>query len=454
MKKILLYLCIASLLITNPFVVLAENKDEASVNQNTENSVDSNNTTESETEIDPNLIRDKGILVPTDKGVQQANQVELNKINELEDKPLESLTKSYLLGDYKTGKILEGYNIDEVRPMASTSKLVSIFVVFDKIKDGTIKLDDEITIDHEAGSLTGSTFKLKEGDKTTVNSLIKASLVVSGNDAITALAKHIAGTTDNFVNMMNIKCADLGLKNAHMVNPTGLTNYEIEDYNKMTTREMFVLATELIKFYPEVLTYTNIEKLEDPGRNYIDYNTNPILGIVPEIDGLKTGYTNAAGRCVITTGVKKGVEGKSKDLRLIGITTGSRGDMQRFVSIKKLMTNGFENYSYKAIGNTKEPLRTIEIKDSQDDEIPIYQKEVGYALLNNDDKLKEITEINDNLVAPIEAGSTIGSISYYINDDLIYKSDLIVKDKVFEKGIINKFKRIFEEIFINIEDAA
>ncbi|MBU5668494.1 D-alanyl-D-alanine carboxypeptidase [Peptoniphilus sp. MSJ-1] len=443
MKKLLIYLFALTLLLPNFIFAEEENSD-----------ANADNKVEQVLEVDPNLVRDKGILVPTDKGIQQANQVELNKINELSKLPLESLTKSYLLGDYKSGKILEGYNIDEVRAMASTSKLVSIFVVFDKIKDGTIKLEDEVTIDHEVASLTGSSYKLKEGDKTTVRNLIEAAMVVSGNDAITALAKHVAGTTDNFVKMMNDKCADLGLKNAHMVNPTGLTNYEIEDYNKMTTREMFVLASELLKFYPEILEYTKIEKIEDPARNYIDYNTNPILGIVPEIDGLKTGYTNASGRCVIATGEKKAVDEKTKDMRLIGITMGSRGNFERFVASKRLMQDGFENYSYRAIGNTNEPLRTIEIKNSQDDEIPIYQKELGYALLENDEKLKEIVEIDENLVAPIEAGTSIGKISYYKNDNLIYSSDIIVKDKVFEKGIINKFKRVFEEIFINIEKAA
>ena len=174
-------------------------------------------------------IRDQNILVPTKDGVQKATAEEAGKIEEYEKYSLEELSKSYLLGDYQSGKILEAYNIDEVRPMASTSKLVSIFVVFDKIKDGTISKSDELTIDRESSILGGSTFKLKENDKMTVDDLIKASMVVSGNDAITALAKHISGSVEAFSVLMNKKCKDLGLKNAHMVNPTGLTNYAIED---------------------------------------------------------------------------------------------------------------------------------------------------------------------------------------------------------------------------------
>lgn len=450
MKKLLLYLSIVSILFLSPINVMAENvKTVENTNLNT-----NQNTNQNTKEIDPNTIRNKDFLVPTKEGVQKANQYEADKIKKLEEVPLEGLTKSYLLGDYKSGEILEGYNLDEVRAMASTSKLVSIFVVLDKVSDGSISLKDEVEIDHEVASLTGSTFKLKEGDKVSVEKLIEASMVVSGNDAITALAKYIAGSTDAFVKMMNDKCEELGLKNSLMVNPTGLTNYEITDYNKMTTREMFKLATELLKQHPEILQYTTIEKLEEPERNFIEYSTNPVLGIVPEVDGLKTGYTNAAGRCVILTGLEKGVENKSKDMRLICITTGSNSDFERFVACKRLITKGFEDYGYNAVGDTEKEVRTIEVLNSQDEGIPVYQKEVGYILSKSDKKLKEIVSIDEDLKAPLEAGASVGKISFYKDDDLVYKSDLIVKDKVYEKGFFNKFKKVFEEIFVNIEKAA
>lgn len=450
MKKLLLYLSIVSILFLSPINVIAENvKTVENTNLNT-----NQNTNQNTKEIDPNTIRNKDFLVPTKEGVQKANQYEADKIKKLEEVPLEGLTKSYLLGDYKSGEILEGYNLDEVRAMASTSKLVSIFVVLDKVSDGSISLKDEVEIDHEVASLTGSTFKLKEGDKVSVEKLIEASMVVSGNDAITALAKHIAGSTDAFVKMMNDKCEELGLKNFLMVNPTGLTDYEITDYNKMTTREMFKLATELLKQHSEILQYTTIEKLEEPERNFIEYSTNPVLGIVPEVDGLKTGYTNAAGRCVILTGLEKGVENKSKDMRLICITTGSNSDFERFVACKRLITRGFEDYGYNAVGDTEKEVRTIEVLNSQDEGIPVYQKEVGYILSKSNTKLKEIVSIDEDLKAPLEAGTSVGKISFYKDDDLVYKSDLIVKDKVYEKGFFNKFKKVFEEIFVNIEKAA
>lgn len=444
MKKLLLYLSAALIFLSAPLNVVAVDGV----------AVENENTNVTAQEVDPNTIRNQNFLVPTKEGVQKANQYEADKIKKLEEVPLEGLTKSYLLGDYKSGEIIDGYNLDEVRAMASTSKLVSIFVVLDKIEEGKISLNDEVEIDHEVASLMGSSFKLKEGDKVSVEKLIEASMVVSGNDAITALAKYIGGSTEGFVKMMNDKCEELGLKNALMINPTGLTNYEIIEYNKMTTREMFKLARELLKVHPEILKYTSIEKIEEPDRNFIEYNTNPVLGIVPEVDGLKTGYTNAAGRCVILTGLEKGEENKSKDMRLICITTGSNSDFERFVACKRLITRGFEGYGYNAVGDTNKDVRNIEVLNSQDENIPVYQKEVGYVLSKSDEKLREIVKIDEDLKAPLEAGTSVGKISFYRDDDLIYESDLIVKDKVYERGFLNKFKRVFEEIFVNMEKAA
>ena len=207
-------------------------------------------------------IRDQNILVPTDHGVDKATYEEAVLINNLSEKSLENLTTSYLLGDFETGVILEAYNIDEVRGMASTSKLVSVYVALDAIKSGRISYDDEVVMDKESSSILGSTYESKEGEKYTVRQLIEAALVVSGNDAVTALGKHVGGTEEHFVEMMNDKCKALGLTNAHMVNPHGLTIYtpegEVEGYNQMTAREMFVLARSLITDYPEILEITSM----------------------------------------------------------------------------------------------------------------------------------------------------------------------------------------------------
>lgn len=219
----------------------------------------------------------------------------------------------------------------------------------------------------------------------------------------------------------------------------------------MTTREMFILSCELIKYYPEILNYTKEAYLKDEDRNFLEYNTNPILGIVPEIDGLKTGYTNASGRTVISTGLKKGIEGKSKDLRLVGIVTGCNGDWQRYVAIKRLMSKGFDNYEYTIFGTESKPIQNINVENAQDAQTPVFIKSKGYALVNKKENIKKDIKIISELKAPIEAGKKVGTIKYYSSGDLIFESDLIVKDKVYEKGILQRFVRIYEDIFKNIE---
>lgn len=397
-------------------------------------------------------VRDQDILVPTKKGVQKATQAEADKIKGLEAQSLETLSGSYILGDYKSGKILESHNADEVRAMASMSKLVGIYVVFDNLENGKISLEDKVTIDSEAAKLTGSSYKLKEGDIVSVKDLIRAALVVSGNDAITALGKHVAGSKENFVEKMNEKCKDLGLKNAVMVNPTGLTDYSNETFNKMTTKEMFTLARNLINDHPEILEYTSTKSIIEPDRHFEEYNTNPILGVVDGIDGLKTGYTNAAGRCLMATGLKKG-SGDSLDTRLIGIITGAPSDWARYVAAKKLMGEGLNKYRYTVIGNPEEAVAKIKIENSEEGEVSVYEKSTGNALWDGKSEIKKAIKLKEGLVAPLPAGEVVGKITYTLGGEEILKQDLILKDRVVQKGFIYKIQEMYRDIIDSIATA-
>lgn len=416
-------------------------------NSNTSN-LNKNETIETEIKE----VRDQSILVPTKKGVQKATRAEADKIQSLENQTLEGLSGSYILGDYKSGKILEAYNIDEVRAMASMSKLVGIYVVLDKIKEGKISLEDRVTIDAEASRLSGSSYGLKEGDVVSVDRLINAAMVVSGNDAITALGKHISGSKDEFVNEMNEKCKELGLEHAVMVNPTGLTDYSNETYNKMTTREMFTLARELINEYPEILKYTSTKSIIEPERNFEEYNTNPILGVVEGIDGLKTGYTNASGRCLMATGLRQG-EGESLDTRLIGVITGAPSDWARYVVAKRLMSEGLDKYRYTVIGKPDEPVGKLKVENSEQGEVDVYEKSTGNALWDGESKIKKTISLKENLMAPLPAGEVVGEITYTIGEEEIFKQDLIVKDRVIQKGLIYKIQEMYRDIIENINAA-
>ena len=413
------------------------------------------NVPQKETEVsEPQEIRNQNIFVPTSHGVDRATYEEALLVAELEKKSTNELAKTFLIGDYATGEILDFNDIDEVVAMASTSKLVSVYVVLDQIKAGKLKLDDVVTIPHEAEVLPGSSYKIKEGDTKTVKELLTAALVISGNDAITSLAIKVAGSTQAFVDMMNKKCKDLGLTNAHMINPTGLTDYSIEDYNKMTTREMFLLARYIMKEHPEILEYTKMPAIVEADREFTAYSTNPILGVIPEVQGLKTGYTGAAGRCLIATELKPGDGKTTKDLRLITITTGSKSDWSRYVVSKRVANMALTKYENRILGNTTSPVTTIEAENSQESNYNVYQESEIASLVHPESKVESEVHLNE-IAAPLPKDTVVGSITYTVDGKEVGESKLIIKEDIRERGIINKIMSIYREIFKNIDkDAA
>lgn len=382
--------------------------------------------------------RDQDLLVPTIKGVQQATKKEFDKVKELEKKTTDELIGSYLVGDYSSGEILMAKEADKVVGLASTSKLMTIYLVMDAVESGRIKMSDRVTIDKEASSLTGSTYKTKENEVYTVEELIHAGLVVSGNDAMIALAKHISGSQEAFVNEMNQKAKDLGLTNAHFINVHGLTDYVKNDYNQMTTSELFILARNLIQDYPEVIGISQRTVINEEGRNFLCYNTNPLLGIVPEVDGLKTGYTNAAGRCLVATSLTKD-QGAKKATRLIGVFMNSAGNWERFVGTKRVMEEAIERFSYETIANPKKDLDTLSLKNASPNQVLVYPEKPKMLLLDSGKYFHKEIEYFD-LKLPIKKGGKVGKVKYFLEDDLMYETNLIVKEEIRKPNIILHIK--------------
>lgn len=398
-------------------------------------------------------VRDQDLLVPTKNGVQHATKREADLVEKLEQESMEELTDAYLVGDYATGQILEEHNADKVVGLASTSKLVSVYVVLDKISDGTISLDDKVVIDKECSSLIGSTYHLEENSVKTVGELLKATLVISGNDAVTALGKHVAGSTEAFVEMMNQKCKDLGLTHAHMINPHGLTDYTIDDYNKMTTRELFQLTRSLLQDHPEILEYTKIRKIREdrPEKPFLAYNTNPVLGIVPQIDGLKTGYTNIAGRCLVATGIKRGIPGVTEDIRLIGLTMGSRGDWARYVAAKRLMVRAFNKYSLRQVAGPDQKVGVLSVENGSPETVPVYPQEAHSILWDGEKEIKSRVRLND-VTPPLEAGAVVGSVTYTLDGEEAWATNVVIKEDVKEVNILYRLKDLLYDIFVEMEE--
>lgn len=364
-------------------------------------------------------------------------------------KTLDQLTTSYLLGDYETGEILKEHNIDELIAIASTSKILTVYVVLDEIKAGKVSKDDLVTIDRDVELTGGASYNLKEGEQKSVEDLMTAAIVVSGNDAVKALAKYIAGSEDQFVTMMEKKLRDIGIDEYNMINSSGLPNYNLEpEYNQnmLTTRGLFELTRSIIKEYPEVLRYASIEEILEPDREYKGENTNPVLGELSQVDGLKTGYTGAAGRCMVATGLIPEVEEKTEEMRVIGITMGSQNDAQRYLAIKNLMEDGLYNYENRVLIISEYPIDTINSPLTVPEQVPVYVNTTHNLVVNVDDDVSYTLDIGE-ITPPIEPGDQIGTITYYLNGEELFTDPVIIKDKIRQKSWKGWLMRFYEAGF-------
>ncbi len=400
--------------------------------------------------IPPEEVRNQDFLVPTSQGVLPGNLKEAQMIQELSAKPTPELAPHYLVGDYHTGMIFEAQDIDQVVAMASTSKLVSLYVVYDAIQAGKLKLDDLVVMDEEVTQLTGSTFKSKPGDQFTVDQLIDAALIISGNDAITALGKKVSGSTPAFVQAMNEKCQSLGLTQAHMVNPHGLTDYGLGDYNKMTVREMFQLVRHLLKDHPEILNRSQKPLIDNLNRGFLAYNTNPLLGIVKGVDGLKTGYTNAAGRCLVATSLTPSVEGLTEPMRFISITMGSPSNMARFVVAKRLMDHSLATYSKRVVARSDQALGQVRVIDGMEKEVEVYPTKDLALIWDSRHNLTRKLDLTP-LTPPLAAKTQVGQALYYRDGELVASLPLEIRKDLKQENILVRLQKHLYQAFLQIE---
>lgn len=358
-----------------------------------------------------------------------------------DDLDIKDRTNAYLIGDYETGLILEEYNIDEPIEIASITKVMSYLVVADELKLGNISLDDSIYIDRETARVGGSSLKLKMGETLKVGDLLAGLMVVSGNDATYALAKHTFNTEEEFVEEMYRKAEELGLESAEFYNSTGLPepsptgNLEDRKQNKMSPRDIFTLTRYIIKEHPEVLEFTSMVKLSLPTRDYEKNNTNDLLITLPGVDGFKTGFTDKAGYCLVST-IPNALA--SEDSRLISVVMGAKTVQERSSVSRKLINYTSSNYANKNLLNTKKPIQAIPMKNIDGGYLKIYPKEDYREIINASDNLDMDIELKRFLSPSFKKGEVVGTATIYRNSEEIKKVDLIVKENIIKNTLLGK----------------
>ena len=344
-------------------------------------------------------------------------------------------SRRYAIYDRLSGRCIYGKDENKQTAMASTTKIMTAIIVVENCK-----LEDVVTITAKAAGTGGSTLGINKDDKITVNDLLYGLMLRSGNDAAVALAIHTAGSLEEFANMMNQKAKQLNLKNTHFVTPHGLDN-----------EEHYTTAYELAKITDYALKNKTIAKIVATKSTtiYINEmprqinNTNELLGNVEGVYGVKTGFTNNAGRCLVTS-VKRG------DMDLIVVVLGADTRKDRAKDSMKLIEYAFKKYR---VINVEEIInKEFELwKQINENRIYIDKGTTNVELELEDIKIKKLTgenepeiEINavSNLVAPVEKEKRIGTLTVKIGNEIIEEIEIKTKNEVNKRGIIEYFNII------------
>ncbi len=352
-----------------------------------------------------------------------------------QDDSLNLSSESAILMDYKSGKILYEKNTQEKLPMASMTKIMSMLLIMESIENGTLSYEDKVLISENASSMGGSQVFLQAGEQYTVNDLLKCIAISSANDAVVAMAEKISGSVDAFVDLMNKRVKELGLKNTNFANPHGLDN----ENHYSTAYDMAIIAKELLN-YEDILKYTSIyeDYLTKPdGSEIWLVNTNRLVRFYDGVDGLKTGYTTEARYCLTAT-AKKG------DLRLISVVMKSPSAEDRSSDTSTLLTYGFNSFKTSIIYSGDESLGKVKVEKGKINEIDVYLKEDLTEILSVTQKPNNYSfNIKvDKIISPIKAGNVVGTAEIIDNNgNIIDEVEIIVKEDIVKAGFFDYLKQ-------------
>ena len=335
----------------------------------------------------------------------------------------EVAAKSSCLMDIETGTVLQAQNADTPLPPASVTKVMTMLLVMEALDSGKISLTDTVTASESAAAKGGSQVYLKVGEQMSVEDMLKSVAVSSANDCACALAEHLAGSEAAFVDQMNQRAVELGMKNTHFVNCTGLDDDPNAKDHRTTARDIAIMSRELLKNHPEIKNYTTIWMDTIRNGTFGLSNTNKLVRFYPGATGLKTGFTSGAGYCLSASAEKDG-------LGLIAVVMGSESSKDRFNACKALLDYGFANYA----------LVRQEVKE--DTRIPVKLGEVNYvtavpaedtALLIDKGQLNTVnftTELESQVTAPVSQGQKLGTLTVKCGDQVLKQVPMVAETAV------------------------
>ncbi|WP_018922148.1 D-alanyl-D-alanine carboxypeptidase family protein [Salsuginibacillus kocurii] len=342
---------------------------------------------------------------------------------------------SYILMEKDTGMILNAENEDEQRAPASMTKMMTMLLLMEAIEEEEVSFDDKVTTSEQAASMGGSQIFLEPGEEMTVRDLLKAIAVASGNDASVAISEHLEGSEEAFVERMNERAEELGMKNTHFKNSNGLP----ADGHYSTAKDLAMLASKLLD-HEEITSFTNI--YEDYLRQGTDdefwlVNTNRLVKTYEGMDGLKTGFTRESMYGLTATA-------KREDMRLIAVVMGAETPNDRNDQITGLLDEGFGAYKVENLFDRGQVITSSPVEKGMKENIPVRTSDRTSLLLQKDESregIEEKIQLKTNLEAPIEEGEIIGELRLEREGEVLSSTELEAAESVESASWLRLFAR-------------
>ena len=350
------------------------------------------------------------------------------------------------LMELSTGEILYEKAADERLHPASVTKIMTILLIFEALADGKLSLDQEVVTSAHAKSMGGSQVFLEEGERQTVETLLKCIIIASGNDAAVAMAEQLAGSEEGFVERMNARAAELGMANTHFVDCCGLTDSK-EHYT--SAKDVALMSRELLRKFPQVVEYSDIW-MEDithvtakGSSRFTLTNTNKLLRSYDGCDGLKTGSTSYAKYCLSATARKDGI-------RLISVVMTAPDSKTRFAEAGKLLNYGFSRCSMY-YDEEMPPLSPIAVHGGVEETVEVgYPDEFSYLSTTGEDfsGIERSIEWEETPEAPFDAGTQVGTLIYTLGEKEIGRMPIVTKTVAEKAGYLIWLARSWEKLCV------
>ena len=348
---------------------------------------------------------------------------------------------SVILIESSTGQVIYESNSTERRSPASITKIMTLLLTFEALKEGRVSLQDQVITSEYVSSMGGSQVFLAQGEIQTLETMIKCIAVASGNDASVAVAEHIAGSEEAFVDLMNQKAAELGMVDTHFEDCCGLSD---SDGHYSSARDVALMSRELTVKYPEVFDYTKIwmeditHETKQGTTNFTLSSTNKLLKQYQWATGLKTGSTSKAKYCLSATASKDGID-------LIAVVMGAPDYKVRFQDAQALLTYGF-GVCKIYIDENKDPLKSLTVEGGVEELVPLrYSGEFRYLDTSGSDlsAVEKVLELPEAVTAPVAEGAEAGRVRYLLNGVEIGSVPIVFGAAVEKAGYLDYLKKIF-----------